>query len=162
MTCSSCSSTVEKFGATPANIQWSVVRGDTAKLRIEFCQNNETSEYDTDGWVYEATVYNPITDLTESLSVLSGEGYVDITASANLTENWGTGYSNIVEELPFDSRMEIVPQDLHKGFIRVSRSIFFAFLKICENALSFSKFSLKNIVLVESILQRMSLFFEID
>jgi hypothetical protein len=107
MTCSSCSSTVEKFGATPANIQWSVVRGDTAKLRIEFFQNNETSEYDTDGWVYEATVYNPTTNLTESLSVLSGEGYVDIIASANLTENWGTGYSNIVAELPFDLQVTI-------------------------------------------------------
>lgn len=110
MTCSSCSSTIDQFGATPANIQWSVVRGDTAKLRIEFFESNETSEYDTSGWIYEATVYNPITNLTESLDVLSSSGYVDITASASVTENWGTGYSNIVAELPFDLQVTITAE----------------------------------------------------
>ena len=46
----------EVFGADPANIQWSVVRGDTSTLRVEFYENDETTAYNTATWDYAATV----------------------------------------------------------------------------------------------------------
>ena len=36
-----CAPTIEKYGASPANIQWTVVRGDSATLKIEFFEDNE-------------------------------------------------------------------------------------------------------------------------
>ena len=33
----------ESFGNTPAIVKWTVVRGDTARLRVDFLENDETS-----------------------------------------------------------------------------------------------------------------------
>lgn len=107
MACSSCTPQIEKFGANPANIQWCVVRGDTAKLRVQFFESDESTQYDTDGWTYEASVYDPKTGATEELTVVEGTGYVDLIAPASLTEEWGTGYTNVVAELSFDLQVTI-------------------------------------------------------
>jgi hypothetical protein len=50
-----CVSTIEKYGATPANIQWTVVRGDSATLKVEFFEDDESTTYDTSDWTYSAT-----------------------------------------------------------------------------------------------------------
>jgi hypothetical protein len=107
MSCSSCSSSVDQFGATPAKIQWSVVRGDTAKLRVQFFQEDELTEYDTDNWTYISTVYNPITQTYDILDIFEGVGYVDIIAQPAVTETWGTGYQNQIAELIFDLQVTI-------------------------------------------------------
>lgn len=107
MSCSSCYSSVDKFGATPANIQWSVVRGDTAKLRVQFFQEDELTEYDTDNWTYISNVYNPITQTYDTLDIFEGAGYVDIIAQPSVTENWGDGYQNQIAELVFDLQVTI-------------------------------------------------------
>ena len=106
MTCESCSTT-DKFGATPANIKWTVVRGDTAKLRVQFFLDDEITEFDTSTWLYDATAYNPLTKLTSILTVVEGLGYVDIVAPASVTETWGVGQTNIVLEMTFDLQVTI-------------------------------------------------------
>lgn len=91
------------FGADPVNIKWNVVRGDTATLRVEFYENDEVSFYDTDNWDYTASVYSSREDVIDELTVQAGDGYVDITASPDITKNWGNGYSvGSVGELLFD------------------------------------------------------------
>ena len=100
----------EKFGADPANIQWRVVRGDTASLRIEFFEDDEETYYDTDGWTYEATAYDQSGDVLDALNCASGSGYVDITAHPSVTKNWGLKYAANVAELPFDLQVTI-PDD---------------------------------------------------
>jgi hypothetical protein len=102
MTYSSCSPTIEKYGADPAIIQWSVVRGDSSTLRIQFFENDEITAYSTTGWSYISTAYNPATDITYTLNTAGGTGYVDITALPNMTDDWGTGYSSVIAELSFD------------------------------------------------------------
>ena len=101
MTCSSCQ-TIEQYGADPSTIQWSVVRGDSSTLRIEFFENDEVTAYSTTGWSYISTAYNPVNDITYTLTTSGGTGYVDITAPPNMTDDWGTGYSSVVAELAFD------------------------------------------------------------
>lgn len=91
------------FGADPVNIKWNVVRGDTATLRVEFYENDEVSFYDTDSWEYTASVYSSREDVIDELVVQAGDGYVEITASPDITKNWGSGYSvGSVGELLFD------------------------------------------------------------
>lgn len=126
MSCSSCSSSVDKFGATPANIQWSVVRGDTAKLRVQFFQEDELTEYDTDDWTYISTVYNPITQLSDTLDIFEGVGYVDIIAQPATTETWGVGYQNKIAELIFDLQVTIpavLPETIDTVWTPVTGSI---------------------------------------
>lgn len=102
---SSCSP--EIFGADPANIKWRIVRGDTAPLRVEFFENDETTPYDTSGWEYSATTYDFRGDILDELEVEPGNGYVDIVAPAEITELWGTGYGSVVAELAFDLQVTI-------------------------------------------------------
>jgi hypothetical protein len=92
----------EIFGADPANIQWRVVRGDTATLRVEFYQDDEVTYYNTDGWTYRCTAYDQFGDVLDSLKCEAADGYVDIKADPETTENWGSGYKSTVAELPFD------------------------------------------------------------
>jgi len=106
-----CSSTVDKFGATPANIQWTVVRGDSASFRVDFLENDEYTHFDTENWTYRATAYDPTTDLLDELEVEDNEGYVIVKASSDITTNWGSGYKNIVAELPFDLQVTIPSVD---------------------------------------------------
>jgi hypothetical protein len=97
----------EVFGADPAHIKWSVVRGDTSPLRIEFLEDDEITYFDTSGWTYKATTYDSKTDFLDELEVTPGNGYVDIMAPSSITELWGTGYKSMVAELIFDLQVVI-------------------------------------------------------
>ena len=99
-----CSPLIEKLGASPANIQWTVVRGDTATLKVEFFEDDEVTPYDTGAWSFSATAYDPSSDVLDELVVETYEdGVVYILADKDITENWGgTKYKPIVAELRFD------------------------------------------------------------
>lgn len=97
----------EVFGADPARIQWSVVRGDTSPLRIEFLEDDETTYFDTSDWTFSVTSYDPQSDSLDQLLVTPGNGYIDILAPASITALWGVGYKTIVTELIFDVQVII-------------------------------------------------------
>ena len=97
----------EVFGADPARIKWSVVRGDTSPLRVEFLQDDEITYFNTSTWTYQATSYDPQSDFLDTLEVTAGAGYVDIMAPASITEFWGTGFKSVVTELTFDLQVTI-------------------------------------------------------
>lgn len=97
-----CSTGIEKHGANPVDIQWNIVRGDSAKLRIDFLENDETTVFNTEGWLYKATAYDSSGDILDDLPVEISDNYITISVSANTSKNWGTKYSKIVAELPFD------------------------------------------------------------
>ena len=103
-----CSPTIERFGATPANIQWTVVRGDYASFTISFLENDEVTEFDTIGWAFAATAYDPTTDVLDELDVTVDGSVITVSAPASITENWGTKYKSVVAELSFDLQA-IVP-----------------------------------------------------
>ena len=102
---SSCSP--EVFGADPANITWQVVRGDTANIRVEFLEDDETTYFDTTGWTYAASTYDFRGDVLDELQVTGYNGYVDIVAPAEITELWGIGYRSAATELAFDLQVTI-------------------------------------------------------
>jgi hypothetical protein len=106
-----CSPTIEKFGATPANIQWTVVRGDSASFTVDFLENDEVTAFDTDGWTYSATAYDPASDVLDELTVTVNSGVVTVTAPAEVTVNWGTKYKTVVSELSFDLQAVIPDGD---------------------------------------------------
>lgn len=97
---SSCEN--EIFGSDPVNVRWSIVRGDTSTLRVDFLNNDETTYIDTDGWAYLASAYDRKTDIIDELEVEAFEGYVIITAPAETTALWGSTYGGTVAELTFD------------------------------------------------------------
>jgi hypothetical protein len=97
----------EIFGADPANIVWQVVRGDTAKIRVEFLNDDEVTHYDTSGWEYAATTYDFRGDVLDELTVNEFSGYVDIIAPPEVTELWGAGYRSTAAELAFDLQVTI-------------------------------------------------------
>jgi hypothetical protein len=97
----------EKFGADPINLQWRVVRGDTASLRVEFYEDNEEDLYSTSGWTYKSTAYDQSGDVLDELDVEFGNGYVVISAPSSITSNWGTRYASNVAELMFDLNVTI-------------------------------------------------------
>lgn len=102
-----CVSNIEKYGADPVNIQWKIVRGDSATLKIEFFNNDESTYFDTDGWEYLATAYDPRGDFLDELTVIASEGYAEIKVTPEVSENWGTGYKSVVAEIPFDLQVTI-------------------------------------------------------
>jgi hypothetical protein len=102
---------IEKYGAKPANIQWTVVRGDTGILQVQFYENDESTSFDTTGWTYKATAYDPSGDLLDDLTVVPDDGYVTIKASPTLTDKWGSKFRTIVSELRFDLRVTIPEED---------------------------------------------------
>ena len=102
-----CAPIIEKFGATPANIQWTVVRGDTATLLVEFLEDDEVTGFDTSDWTYTATAYDPIGDVLDSLAVEVDGHTAIITAPASVTSNWGTAYKQVAAELKFDLQVTI-------------------------------------------------------
>ena len=110
MTCSSCSPQIQKYGADPASVQWKVVRGDTATLEVEFLEIDESTPFDTDGWTYKATSYDPTGSVLDNLTVTATTGSVIITADSCITEKWGLGYKTVVAELPFDLQITIPGQ----------------------------------------------------
>ena len=99
--------TIEKYGATPANIQWTIIRGDTATLKVDFLETNEITGFDCTGWTYKATAYDPNGDVLDDLIVTPSTHSVVVTAPASLTLNWGSTYKNVVAELPFDLQLNI-------------------------------------------------------
>lgn len=96
------------YGANPTNIQWTVVRGDTAKLRIEFLENDEVTPQNTSGWEYAATALDTKSNTSSELQVVAGTGYVDIIALPELTSTWGAVRpSTAMAELYFDLQITI-------------------------------------------------------
>lgn len=95
------------YGLTPASIRWNIVRGDSATLRIDFLENDETTHVNTTGWTYEATSYDAQGDVLDDIAVEPNSGYVILRAPASLTLNWGTRYAKVVAELPFDLQVTI-------------------------------------------------------
>lgn len=95
------------FGANPELTRWTVVRGDTSTLRIEFYENDEVTFFDTSTWAYSSTVYNQSSQALVALDTVAGDGYVDIIANADVTELWGSGYLSVVAELKFDLQVII-------------------------------------------------------
>ena len=102
-----CAPTIEKYGASPANIQWTVVRGDDATLKIEFFEDDEITAYDTDGWTYLSTAYDTTGEVLDELTVTESNGYATISIPADITTNWGSQYKTVVSELPFDLQVTI-------------------------------------------------------
>lgn len=102
-----CAPTIEKYGASPANIQWTVVRGNDATLKVEFFEDDETTAYDTDGWTYLSTAYDPTGEVFDELTVTEDDGYAIISIPADVAINWGTQYKTVVSELQFDLQVTI-------------------------------------------------------
>jgi hypothetical protein len=102
-------SSINQVGANPVNIKWKVVRGDTATLRVDFLEDDETTTIDIDDWTFAATSYDASGDVLDELAVAKYDGYVIITAAAELTKFWGLGYKTVVADLPFD--LEITTDD---------------------------------------------------
>ncbi|CAB4242112.1 hypothetical protein UFOVP222_19 [uncultured Caudovirales phage] len=92
----------DSFGADPAFVQWKIVRGDTARIRIEFYQSDGVTYYDISSWSFVSTAYNIKDGGFTTLTVTAGSGYVDITAPAETTADWGSGQSSIATEMSFD------------------------------------------------------------
>lgn len=102
-------SSIEQVGAEPINIKWKVVRGDTATLRVDFLEDNETTAIDIDNWTFSATSYDSAGDVLDELTVTKYDGYVIVTAPPDLTTFWGNGYRSVVANLPFD--IQVVTDD---------------------------------------------------
>ena len=101
---------IKKYGTQPIDMQWSVIRGDTSSLKIEFFNNDENTYWDTTGWTYISTSYDPQSDILDLITVTGYPGYVILTASEELTSYWGTKYGSVVAELPFDLQV-VIPTD---------------------------------------------------
>lgn len=97
----------ESFGADPVNVQWQVVRGDTATMRVEFLDDDGTTPFDVSQWTFAASSYDPKNDVIDELQVAAGNGYVDITAPSDITSLWGRGYRSVSAELTFDLQAAI-------------------------------------------------------
>jgi len=107
MSCIDCPPETQVLGANPANIHWNVVRGDTAKIKITFFESNEVTEFNTEDWTYLATAYNPANNTYYELSVVEGDGFIEIIATPEISNSWGTASSGIVAELAFDLEVTI-------------------------------------------------------
>ena len=101
---------IDQVGASPINIQWKVVRGDTATLKIEFLEDDEVTPIDISDWTFTSSSYDASGDTLDELTVEEYAGYVIITAISDITKLWGVGYKNTVLELPFDLEI-VIPSD---------------------------------------------------
>jgi hypothetical protein len=90
------------FGADPARVKWTIVRGDTSSIRVDFLDDDELTPFNTDNWSYVASAYDARNNSVDELSVESGDGYVIISIDPDTSANWGSGYSSTVAELSFD------------------------------------------------------------
>lgn len=108
MTC--CNTSNTNIGSSPSSIKWDVVRGDTASLLIEFLDDDEVTYFDTTGWEYTSTVFDPKTSEFYELEVVAGDGFVTVIATPDITESWGTGITSVVNELRFDLQV-VLPDD---------------------------------------------------
>lgn len=90
------------FGSEPIRIKWNIVRGDSSSIAIDFLNNDEVTGFDTDGWEYAATAYDAKTDTAYDLEVESEGHSLIVTATSDITSEWGTGFAPYVAELLFD------------------------------------------------------------
>ena len=81
-----CVSTIEKHGATPANIQWTVVRGDNANLLIEFFEDDEETAYEIKEKAEQ--YYNEYGTLEDALRKFENEDEKEF-ARQHLTDAYG-------------------------------------------------------------------------
>ena len=102
-----CTPTIEKLGATPANIQWTVVRGDSSTLAVQFLQDDEVTGWNIATWDFLATAYDSTGDILDELVVTVSGSTATIFISADITKNWGSRYTSVVAELPFDLQATI-------------------------------------------------------
>jgi len=93
------------IGASPAQVKWRVVRGDTSSLSIQFYENDEITYSDTSTWTYSSTAYDKNTETSHFLNTQAFSGYVTITATPETTASWGVG--NKFSELSFDLQVTI-------------------------------------------------------
>lgn len=97
----------ETFGADPAIIKWTVVRGDSSSLKVEFLEDDEATTYDTSSWKYRSNAYDPKTDIVDPLTITKGDGFVLLSVSPEVSEYWGTRSSGVTAELSFDLEVTI-------------------------------------------------------
>lgn len=107
MACGYCSNTISQYGTEPINIQWKVVRGNTAMLTVDFLEADETTDWDTDGWTYKATSYDPQGNVLDDLPVEASGGSITLVVPPSTTDRWGTSYASVVAELQFDIQVTI-------------------------------------------------------
>lgn len=107
MACGYCSNTISQYGLEPIVVQWKVVRGNTATLTVDFLESDETTGWDTDGWTYKATAYDPQGNVLDDLPVEAENGSLTLVVPSSTTDRWGTTYASIVAELRFDIRVTI-------------------------------------------------------
>lgn len=99
----------EVIGASPLQITWSVVRGDTASLRVDFLEDDEVTPIDTTGWSYQATAFDPVTEESYVLGIETGPGYARVYADPATTSLWGDGIATRLANLVFD--LEVTKED---------------------------------------------------
>ena len=97
----------DQFGQKPISFKWNVVRGDTAKLRIDFLENDETTIFDISDWSIVSSAYDTKGEVLDELDVVKHTGYIEVIAPSDITENWGVGYSTVIAELAFDVEVTI-------------------------------------------------------
>ena len=102
-----CFQSDTSVGAAPINVKWNVVRGDTAKLRVEFLMPDETTVVDQTTWEFLSSAYDAKGDVLDELEVVVSDDYLEIIASSDVTINWGTGSGSILAELAFDLEVTI-------------------------------------------------------
>lgn len=102
-----CTPTTEKLGATPAHIQWTVVRGDSSTLAVQFLQDDEVTGWNISTWAFSSTAYDSTGDILDELKVTVSGHTATIFISSDITQNWGTKYTSVVAELPFDLQATI-------------------------------------------------------
>lgn len=96
-----------QYGAAPVSMQWTVVRGDTSPLSLQFLEDDEVTFLDTSNWQVVATSYDPNGDILDDLGATVADGIITINVPASITENWGTAYKPVVAELQFDVQVTI-------------------------------------------------------
>ena len=89
-------------GTYPISLKWNVVRGDTAKLVVEFFEDDEKTYIDTSGWTFQSSAFNPASGIVDDLDVSVDQGFVTLIADPFVTEGWGSASSNKVASLRFD------------------------------------------------------------
>jgi hypothetical protein len=112
MACGYCSNTISQYGVEPVSVQWKVVRGNTATLTVDFLESDETTDWDTSGWTYKATSYDPQGNVLDDLPVEATTGSITLVVPSSTTERWGTTYASVVAELQFDIRVTIPGEEV--------------------------------------------------
>jgi hypothetical protein len=92
----------ETIGADPLLFKWNVVRGDTSSLDFQFLEDDEVTFMDMSDWTFVATAYDLLSEESYTLDIVSSNGTVQVTATADITAQWGTGIKSQTAELKFD------------------------------------------------------------